>query len=422
MPKVSGRFGPYPVSVVLDGSGTGTVSFQATGNHVRITNLYVAVSTTTAQARCVAYKGQTGAAYAIGSTNSGSTGASAGGNIDLLDGETVYVVWTGGDSGATATATFSGYTLPFEDVGVTDFRWDDPIAAADGSLVYPQIKSPNYVAGVSGWSIARDGSAEFNDVQVRGSLRITGSVNNSYLLAYSDSGLPAIEFQPGDTGIYQPPVAGVIYASTNGNDYVDVTITSPTLTAAYDAAYINLQGESPTFGTAVVNLAPAVEIFGDLVVDGVGNRRYIETTSQSVTNSTTLVDVPGATFNLAGGAKYIAQLRLSHDGPTAGDIRYAWTCTDTTNVTVTRRILAPAASTATNVDTTMAYITRSMLTQQIVGTPNAVANAFTGYQEDIQIINNTVTVQTLKLQFAQGTANAAATTVNGGYIIVDRVA
>lgn len=38
------------------------------------------------------------------------------------------------------------------------------------TLVRPAIKSPNYVAGVSGWSINADGTAEFNDVVVRGDL------------------------------------------------------------------------------------------------------------------------------------------------------------------------------------------------------------------------------------------------------------
>jgi hypothetical protein len=38
--------------------------------------------------------------------------------------------------------------------------------------VLPALKSPNFVAGVSGWSINRDGSAEFNNVTVRGEVDI----------------------------------------------------------------------------------------------------------------------------------------------------------------------------------------------------------------------------------------------------------
>jgi hypothetical protein len=37
-----------------------------------------------------------------------------------------------------------------------------------GNLLITQIQSPDYVAGVSGWAIFQDGSAEFNNMTVRG--------------------------------------------------------------------------------------------------------------------------------------------------------------------------------------------------------------------------------------------------------------
>ena len=42
-----------------------------------------------------------------------------------------------------------------------------------GKLIRSWIQSPDYVAGTSGWQIARDGSAQFNNVTVRGT--ITGT-------------------------------------------------------------------------------------------------------------------------------------------------------------------------------------------------------------------------------------------------------
>lgn len=167
--KLTQRFGPIPLTTVLDGSGNGTVTFQSNGSNARVTNLFVKVSTATAQAKCTIYKGQVSDGNAVNTTNSGSTGATASGVIDLTDGETLYVRWTGGDAGAIATATFTGITIPFDQVGPSQLEWDDPIAAADGSLVYPALKSPNYVAGTSGWKIDRDGDAEFNEINVRGS-------------------------------------------------------------------------------------------------------------------------------------------------------------------------------------------------------------------------------------------------------------
>lgn len=53
------------------------------------------------------------------------------------------------------------------------------ITAGLGNLVIPAIKSPNYVHNVSGWAIFKDGSAEFNDVEIRGGELIAG-----LLLAY----------------------------------------------------------------------------------------------------------------------------------------------------------------------------------------------------------------------------------------------
>lgn len=68
-----------------------------------------------------------------------------------------------------------------------------------GKLVIPQVQSPNFVTGVSGWIIRKDGSAEFNNLVIRGSTLI-GSVELQYstptpqlnTLIYSAS---ATEFQ-----------------------------------------------------------------------------------------------------------------------------------------------------------------------------------------------------------------------------------
>lgn len=47
----------------------------------------------------------------------------------------------------------------------------NPILGGD-YLIRPAVISPNYVPGVSGWIIRKDGSAEFNDVDVRGSVTV----------------------------------------------------------------------------------------------------------------------------------------------------------------------------------------------------------------------------------------------------------
>ncbi len=40
------------------------------------------------------------------------------------------------------------------------------IAGGSGSLIAESVKSPNFVHGVSGWQIARNGSAEFHDISI----------------------------------------------------------------------------------------------------------------------------------------------------------------------------------------------------------------------------------------------------------------
>ena len=51
-----------------------------------------------------------------------------------------------------------------------------------GNLTYKQIQSPDYLAGVQGWQIRKDGSAEFNNVTIRG-----GEVVDGTTLIYSPS-------------------------------------------------------------------------------------------------------------------------------------------------------------------------------------------------------------------------------------------
>lgn len=49
----------------------------------------------------------------------------------------------------------------------------NPVAAAGGALVIDSIHSPNYNPGVDGWSIDQDGSAEFNNVTIRGNISLS---------------------------------------------------------------------------------------------------------------------------------------------------------------------------------------------------------------------------------------------------------
>jgi hypothetical protein len=51
--------------------------------------------------------------------------------------------------------------------------FEHPVAGGGGNLILAAIKSPNFVHGVSGWSIDKNGSAEFQDVILPGGTGLT---------------------------------------------------------------------------------------------------------------------------------------------------------------------------------------------------------------------------------------------------------
>jgi hypothetical protein len=50
--------------------------------------------------------------------------------------------------------------------------FSNPVAGGGGTLIRTNVHSPNFVSGASGWSIDQDGSAEFNNVIIRGTLTL----------------------------------------------------------------------------------------------------------------------------------------------------------------------------------------------------------------------------------------------------------
>lgn len=64
----------------------------------------------------------------------------------------------------------------------------DAVVGGDGTLIRKAIKSPDYVAGTAGWSINKDGSAEFNNLAIRGTFNGTDyELNSNGAFFYSAS-------------------------------------------------------------------------------------------------------------------------------------------------------------------------------------------------------------------------------------------
>jgi hypothetical protein len=104
------------------------------------------------------------------------------------------------------------------------FSFGNPIVAGT-TLVRPAIQSPNYVAGSTGWTVKQDGSAEFNNLTLRGQYIASDYTFNNdgafwfdpvtgHLIAAISSG-SGVEFgEPYTAGIgaYFTTLGGTIYA------------------------------------------------------------------------------------------------------------------------------------------------------------------------------------------------------------------
>lgn len=91
-----------------------------------------------------------------------------------------------------------------------------PIAFdTQGNLIIPGVHSDNYVTGVSGWTINKDGSAEFNNVVIRNGSTVGGE-------AFFYSGTPAlgnliasISATTGNDPFGNPYVSGIVSYSSS---------------------------------------------------------------------------------------------------------------------------------------------------------------------------------------------------------------
>jgi hypothetical protein len=64
--------------------------------------------------------------------------------------------------------------------------FNNPIISGGGSLVYPSIHSPGYESGVQGWTVNANGSAEFNDLTIRGTFNgLDYLINSAGIFCYS---------------------------------------------------------------------------------------------------------------------------------------------------------------------------------------------------------------------------------------------
>jgi hypothetical protein len=123
-----------------------------------------------------------------------------------------------------------------------------PVIGGGGGLIRNWIQSPDFLAGVRGWRIARDGSAEFNDVTVRGTLHLQSG--NATLDIDVLTTIPAILFNP-DVAQYSSD--GIVWALDQDGGAME--IRTPAESAVIPAS-IFLYSKGPATGTtAEIDLA-----------------------------------------------------------------------------------------------------------------------------------------------------------------------
>jgi hypothetical protein len=168
--------------------------------------------------------------------------------------------------------------------------FQNPITGGQGALIRPAIKSPNFVEGVSGWSIDRNGNAEFNDGTFRGTVTASTFEGTDFMIntdgAFFYNGTPG---------------AGNLIASIAPSDGTD----------PYGNAY--LEGLTTYAGGEYSSLANGSVIVGDATTLaqgdggslGIGNVADVLITSGSDTalpNPAYLDLLPGSTGTVPGAA------------------------------------------------------------------------------------------------------------------------
>jgi hypothetical protein len=212
--------------------------------------------------------------------------------------------------------------------------WMNPITGIEGELTIDQIKSGNYLPGATGWIIQKDGAAEFNDVDIRGSLQSTNyvaGVSGWRLLNTGSAELNSVTargefdivngnaqivikndsvFLPGFPGMFLYPDTttfdfGVVVAGVLSADTAYTEISSPqdlTDAGAHSADLFLNSGTTAKKSLATIN-ADNFEVFGGFAYQGLASSQVIAASSALVTpgNTTTVTSI---TIGATAGCTY----------------------------------------------------------------------------------------------------------------------
>lgn len=211
-------------------------------------------------------------------------------------------------------------------------------------LIRAAIQSPNYQAGVAGWTVNKDGSAEFNNAEFRGTT-VIGVAPNVQLVLEALAGQGTIDFDWNDAAFRDAVIQGLLRGAGNSR-YTDLQIASgwlasdpngivtidmlsgspdgsqkATLSAVVGLALLQLTALGLTVNAPQIILQPGTEvnILGGLAVDGkatVGN--YYE----EVDPSAQVIPTGGSSVTTLAGLSAVHLVGTSAFDLPSG----SWTC------------------------------------------------------------------------------------------------
>lgn len=129
--------------------------------------------------------------------------------------------------------------------------FSSPVVGGGGGLIRNWIKSPDFISGVSGWQIARDGSAEFNDVAVRGQLTVRNADSELYIGPGGSGQADVLILINPDVDEY---TAASVFTYLNGTERAGIEVRSPVHSTAVGAGYafLDINGETAALPSSIL--------------------------------------------------------------------------------------------------------------------------------------------------------------------------
>lgn len=166
------------------------------------------------------------------------------------------------------------------------------VGGENGELIRASIQSPDYVADASGWSINRDGSAEFNDIAIRDGAIIGGDIvigpdNMPQVVIDSNASEGFIEFPTNDPAeVNTAVIKGGIVNNGLPFESLALDLEGPSINAS-EYAYVSIRSERQDGSGDGQNV--------EIGVNGSGNKIIVDTTE--VTSTELFINGSGGSDN-----------------------------------------------------------------------------------------------------------------------------